>query len=65
MASATAPVGSPPPLGARMVQNKEWFQWPPPLLRTAMGSVAMLCISSSSDLPSISVPATALLRLLT
>jgi len=28
-------LGSPPPPFFINVQNNEWFQWPPPLLRTA------------------------------
>ena len=36
MASAMAPLGSPPALGPMMVQNMEWFTCPPPLLRTAV-----------------------------
>ena len=38
-------MGAPPAFGAISVQNIEWFQWPPPLLRTAprmsSGTVAM------------------------
>ena len=55
MASATAPVGAPPAPGAISVQNSEWFQWPPPLLRTAAlmssGTLAMPLIRSSRLLP--------------
>src|SRR5580698_10273446 len=37
MASARAPDGSPPfLLGSSHSQKSEWFQWPPPLLRTAV-----------------------------
>src|SRR5271168_2873133 len=36
MASANAPEGSPPPPFFISFQNIEWFQWPPPLLRTAV-----------------------------
>src|SRR6187200_1976499 len=36
IASAILPVGAPPAPGAIHVQNFEWFQWPPPLLRTAV-----------------------------
>src|SRR6266567_4259770 len=36
MASAILPVGAPPALGAIHCQNCEWFQCPPPLLRTAV-----------------------------
>src|SRR5215207_3049966 len=36
IASATLPVGAPPAFGAIHFQNMEWFQWPPPLLRTAV-----------------------------
>src|SRR6185312_15433693 len=35
MSSASLPVGAPPAFGPRMRQKNEWFQWPPPLLRTA------------------------------
>src|SRR5690349_16673893 len=35
-AAARAPDGSPPALGAMIVQKNEWFQWPPPLFRTAV-----------------------------
>src|ERR1700752_5397236 len=34
IASASAPAGSPPPPFFMSFQNIEWFQWPPPLLRT-------------------------------
>ena len=34
MSSASLPVGAPPAFGPRIFQKKEWFQWPPPLLRT-------------------------------
>src|SRR5439155_22155186 len=36
IASPILPVGAPPALGAIHFQNCEWFQWPPPLLRTAV-----------------------------
>src|SRR5918996_3458808 len=36
IASAALPVGAPPAFGAIHFQNIEWFQWPPPLLRTAV-----------------------------
>src|ERR1051325_1862144 len=51
MASATLPVGAPPALGTIHFQNMLWFQWPPPLLRTAVrmssGTVLMPRHSSS------------------
>src|SRR4051812_754430 len=37
IAAARVPFGVPPPFGDRMFQKKVWFQWPPPLLRTATG----------------------------
>src|SRR3954468_16263759 len=53
--SASLPLGSPPDFGAISSQNIEWFQWPPPLLRTAVrtasGTELMDFIRSSSDLP--------------
>jgi hypothetical protein len=51
MASATAPFGAPPALGAISFQNSEWFQWPPPLLRTAalMSSGTLLMFFSRSS----------------
>src|SRR3954465_5418552 len=53
MASPSLPLGSPPLLGPMISQNIVWFQWPPPLLRTAVrtdsGTVLMLFINSSSD----------------
>src|SRR5688500_2425506 len=51
IASATAPVGAPPALGAISFQNIEWFQWPPPLLRTAalMSSGTLLMPFSRSS----------------
>ena len=52
------PVGAPPAFGAIHVQNFEWFQWPPPLLRTAVrmpsGTVLMSRQSSSTLLPASS-----------
>ena len=43
MDSASLPLGLPPAWGARISQKKLWFQCPPPLFRTAGGSVpAML-----------------------
>src|SRR5579863_1237803 len=35
-AAARSPVGSPPAPFFIIFQNMEWFQWPPPLLRTAV-----------------------------
>src|ERR1700732_2308490 len=35
IAAAKSPFGSPPPPFFINSQNSEWFQWPPPLLRTA------------------------------
>src|SRR5918993_4275798 len=53
--SATLPVGAPPALGAIHFQNMLWFQWPPPLLRTAVrmssGMLLMPRHSSSMLLP--------------
>ena len=53
IAAPSAPPGSPPALGAISVQNRAWFQCPPPLLRTAVrtpsGTSAMRRHSSSSD----------------
>src|SRR5688572_7043395 len=55
IASAILPVGAPPALGAIHSQNREWFQCPPPLLRTAVriasGTLLMLLQSSSTLLP--------------
>ncbi len=55
IASATLPVGAPPAFGAIHVQNLLWFQWPPPLLRTAVrmssGTLLMPRHSSSMLLP--------------
>src|SRR6185436_6523333 len=55
IASATLPVGAPPALGAIHVQNMLWFQWPPPLLRTAVrmasGTLLMPRHKSSMLLP--------------
>jgi hypothetical protein len=33
-ASARVPLGSPPPCGAMISQNRLWLAWPPPLLMT-------------------------------
>ena len=54
IASASAPLGSPPPplpAGAMIVQNSEWLWWPPPLLRTVvrMSSGTLLIPRSSSS----------------
>src|SRR4051812_32366718 len=49
IASATLPVGIPPPPGFINFQKKEWFQCPPPLLRTAEGYFEMLFIISSRE----------------
>src|ERR1700688_3062915 len=35
IASPSLPAGSPPPPFFMIFQNMEWFQWPPPLFRTA------------------------------
>ena len=55
IACASAPVGSPPPPGFMIVQNSEWFAWPPPLFRTAVriasGKALRLAISCSIGLP--------------
>src|SRR5215213_23813 len=54
IASASFPVGPPPPFGPIVCQNCEWFQWPPALLRTAVrtasGTLFRLRSRSSSDL---------------
>src|SRR5262245_9550210 len=71
IACATLPVGAPPPFGPMIFQNIEWFQCPPPLLRTAVrmfsGTIAQLLASSSSRLlPARSgADSRALLRLVT
>ena len=54
MSAAKASDGTPDSAaGASMVQNAEWFMWPPPLLRTAVlmasGTMARLSASSSSS----------------
>ena len=36
IASASLPDGLPADLALRSFQKKEWFTWPPPLLRTAV-----------------------------
>src|SRR5690349_20300621 len=36
IASASAPLGAPPPLGPMICQNMLWLACPPPLLRTAV-----------------------------
>src|SRR5690242_9447139 len=54
MAEARLPTGVPPLPGPIICQNMEWFQCPPPLLRTAVrifsGTIAQLFASSSSML---------------
>jgi len=35
MANAKSPAGAPPAFSSRLSQKNVWFQWPPPLLRTA------------------------------
>ena len=59
--------GAPPWPGRVMLrQKKSWFQWPPPLLRTASGSFDMRAIRASSVRPrSDASAATARLRLST
>src|SRR5688500_1768614 len=58
IACAALPVGAPPAVGAIHVQNFEWFQWPPPLLRTAVripsGIVPISRHSSSTLFPASS-----------
>src|SRR6266853_4519185 len=53
IASASAPVDSPPPPFFMIFQNMEWFQWPPPLFRTAVrifsGTRSRLFMSSSIE----------------
>src|SRR5699024_11190368 len=53
IASASEPVGAPPPFGQSNVQNNEWFACPPPLLRTAVrissGTASKSEINSSID----------------
>src|SRR5690606_10712374 len=63
IASARAPVGSPPPFGLRQFQKKVWFQTWAALLNNGPGP-ALLMISSS-DWPSLSVPATSSFSLVT
>src|SRR4051812_23039772 len=70
IASAILPVGLPPALGAIHVQNLLWFQWPPPLLRTAVriasGTLLIDWQSSSTLLPwSSGAFSSAVLRLVT
>jgi hypothetical protein len=68
-ASPNAPDGSPPPPGFMISQKREWFAWPPPLLRTAARLSSGISSSSastcSSGRPSHSLPSSALLRLST
>src|SRR5260370_41211957 len=68
IAAARFPLGSPPPPFFIHVQNSEWFQWPPPLLRTALrifsGTASRPFSRSSMDLAWRSAwPSRALLRL--
>src|ERR1700687_2943544 len=70
MASARSPLGSPPPPFFMIFQNIEWFQWPPPLLRTAVrifsGTESSPASSFSSDKDCrLACPSSALLRLVT
>ncbi len=65
IASASLPVGTPPPLGPMMLQKKVWFQCPPPLLRIGAANCEMFLQMSSIDIFSAGVPAMALLRLVT
>src|SRR5450755_1173110 len=65
IASANFPSGLPPPSADKISQKKLWFQWPPPLLRTAGLIFPALASNSSNDLFSLGVPAIALLRLST
>src|SRR5215510_8696196 len=65
MAAASSPVGCPPPFGFIQFQNAEWFQCPPPLLRTAGGSFETAARISSIDLFAHSFPSRALLRFVT
>src|ERR1035437_8993281 len=70
IASASAPVGSPPPPFFMIFQNIEWFQWPPPLFRTAVrifsGTRSRLESKRSIDRAERSAcPSRALLRLVT
>src|SRR5690606_14016023 len=62
MASASSPVGSPPPLGLRQFQQKVWFHTWAALLNRPRLEVLMI---SSRLLPSCSVPAIRLFRLTT
>src|SRR3954453_8877715 len=60
IASASSPLGSPPPSGLIDSQKSEWLAWPPPLLRKAVclssGSDERFWRTSSTGLPSNSVP---------
>src|SRR5829696_4193250 len=55
IARPISPLGDPPAFAAIHFQNIEWFQCPPPLLRTAVrtdsGTSLMPRTSSSSDFP--------------
>src|SRR4051794_4464373 len=69
IASARSPEGSPPPSGDIDSQNSVWLAWPPPLLRNgpclSSGSDDRLARTSSTSLPSQSVPDSASLALST
>ena len=69
IAASSAPEGSPPPRGCMICQNIEWFQCPPPLLRTAArlssGIEARFVITSSIDRSAHSVPSSAAFRFVT
>ena len=43
IASASSPVGSPPPSGLMFSQNSVWLAWPPAWLRSGV------CLSAGSD----------------
>src|SRR5690606_1469515 len=62
MASASAPLGAPPPCGDRQDQKKVWFQTWAALLKTPPWEERMI---STRSLFSNSVPAISLLRLVT
>src|SRR5262245_30108269 len=57
IAPAKLPEGLPPAFAERMFQKNEWFQWPPPLLRTAGEILPAFAMSCSKLLFSCSVPA--------
>ena len=66
---ARSPSGSPPPSGPMICQKKEWFEWPPALLRTAprlsSGTLSRFFSTSSTGLSAHSVPSSAALALVT